>query len=575
MKHSIGLLLLLIIRLSAYGQGLGERLKAEQDLVLLTNHRLVVPFERLDTLKIAVLSDFQPGVLRSAINRYTRCVEPDSANLLIVAVKNIDSFNLSLSKPAVVLVFDTAVADITGLASKAQAVLYVGAADSLHQDYAVQLLFGAIGAKGVLPRNIEPFVKGYGLVSAGGLRLKYTIPQEVGIDSARLFGVVDSIMNLGIKVQAFPGAQLLIAVDGKVILRKSYGFHTYDSIRPVRMTDLYDLASVTKIAASAPCLMWLYDKGLISLDSRLGELCGCMRHSNKDTIRLIDALTHQARLTPWIPFWKKTLKRGGKYKRRYFSSSPSQKYPYKVADSLYASRRVRKLIYRSIRRSPLLARKQYKYSDLSFYLYPQIVENLTGKSFEQCLYENFYHPLGAYRMVFNPLRYFPKNQIIPTEFDSLFRHQLVWGYVHDEGAAMLGGVSGHAGLFANADDLAKLMQMFLNYGTYGGHRFLSDTTVKRWTSYQFADRGNRRGLVFDKPLLQHPERGTPAPEASPFSFGHTGFTGTFTWADPQTGILIVFLSNRVYPTRKNRNLIRYNIRTQVHQAVYQLLEEQQ
>ena len=161
--------------------------------------------------------------------------------------------------------------------------------------------------------------------------------------------------------------------------------------------------------------------------------------------------------------------------------------------------------------------------------------------------------------------------IVPTEYDSVFRKQQVWGTVHDEGAAMIGGVSGHAGLFANADDLAKLMQMYLNYGTYGGRRYISDTTLRRWTSYQFAQQGNRRGIAFDKPLLEHPELGTPSPMASPGSFGHSGFTGTFTWADPQTGLLFIFLSNRVYPTRKNLNLIHYNVRTNIHSVLYEAI----
>ena len=441
------------------------------------------------------------------------------------------------------------------------------------EDYTGQLLFGAFAATGVLPRDIGMFDKGYGVHTRGGLRFKYTIPQEAGLDSAYIFSKVDSIVELGIKVGAYPGCQVFAAVNGNVIFYKSYGFHTYDSIIPVRNTDLYDLASVTKIAASVPCLMKLYDQGQITLDTRLGDICWCIKHSDKADILLRDALTHRAGLTPWIPFWKYTLNRRGELKRKYFRRDSSRRYPFRVSDSLYSGYRTRRFVFRMIKKSKLLPAGKYRYSDLSFYLYPYIVENLTGKSFEQCLYENFYHPLGAYSMVFNPYKYFDKNRIVPTEYDSLFRKTLIHATVHDEGAAMMGGVSGHAGLFANANDLAKLMQMYLNYGTYGGERYLSDTTVRRWTSYQFADEGNRRGLGFDKPLLEHPERGTPSPMASPESFGHTGFTGTFTWADPETGLLIVFLSNRVYPTRENKNLIHYNIRTHIHDVFYKAIEK--
>jgi len=573
------ILILLLISIFSIVLGLGQtlqaRFSAEREIVLLVNRGEILPLKRLDTLRLAVQGDNQVNVrvVKQAAERYTLLVEPSEANLVILVAGSVSSARALCHGRCILFLTDSSVRRIDRtLLSAADALFYLPSDDSLYLDYAVQMVFGAIGAKGKLQRAIMPFAQGYGITTVGGLRLKYTIAEEVGLNSAQITAAVDSIMNQAIKLHAFPGAQLLVAVDGKVIFYKTYGFHTYDSIYPVRFTDLYDLASVTKIAASAPCLMLLYQQGKLHLDDRLGQLCRCMRHSNKDTIRLIDALTHQARLKPWIPFWKQTVDKQGTLRRRFYRSRHSWRFRYKVAEGIYASSRVRRLILRQIRRSPLLPQPGYRYSDLSFYLYPFIVKRLTGEDFEQCLYKHFYHPLGAYRMVFNPYKYFPKEQIVPTEWDSAFRKQLVWSTVHDEGAAMLGGVSGHAGLFANADDLAKLMQMYLNYGTYGGRRFLADSVIKRWAvMYQFPEKGNRRGLAFDKPLLKHPERGTPAPQASPLSFGHTGFTGTFTWADPKYKLLIVFLSNRVYPTRKNRNLIRYNVRTRVHEVFYKAL----
>ncbi len=572
MKKTCSFIVLFLLIFQVFGQSLSYRQKVERDLILVKNQG-ILPLKHLDTLRIGVISDSSTSILEQSINRYS-FIAKQKTNFLILSVFDAKKFIPKINKPYIALIFDTTLTDLNFLASDslAKAILVVNGSDSLHQDYAIQLIFGAIGAKACLTEDLPPYKKGFGLKTPSGLRLKYTIPQEAGLDSAFIFHKIDSIANFGIKAKAYPGVQILAAVHGKVIFYKAYGYHTYDSITPVKMTDLYDLASITKIAASAPCLMQLYDQGKLNLYATLGSLCPCLWFSNKSKLLLIDALTHQARLTPWIPFWRFTVNRQGQLRRRFYRPDSSRRFPLRVAQKIYDGRRVRRLIYRKIRRSKLLPVKQYRYSDLSFYFYPQIVKRLSKQDFVQCLEQNFYRPLGAFRMVFTPYKYFPLSQIIPTEYDSLFRHQLIHGTVHDEGAAMMGGVSGHAGLFANANDLAKLMQMYLNYGTYGGERFLSDSTLRRWTSYQFAQLGNRRGLIFDKPLLKHPERGTPSPMASPESFGHTGFTGTFTWADPENGLLIVFLSNRVYPTRKNHNLIKYNIRTHIHDVFYQALQ---
>ncbi len=564
-------IIILVFNVQLIAQNLALRQWLEQNMVLLKNSDALVPFIRLDTLRFSLnIQEPEQLPFYQAFVRYAPASADSRANIFVYPVTN-EWMPQAFRHPNVVVIFDSTMCLIDSLATEADVLLYVPGMDSLSQDYAVQLLFGAIGACGRLKDSTKIYPSGAGLMTNGGLRLKYTIPAELGLDSSFIFSRVDSIANNAIALHAFPGCQILAAKDGKVFLYKAYGYLTYDSLLPVTMNHIYDLASVTKIAASAPCLMKLYDQGLLDLHQTLGHYFPWLRLSNKRKIVLIDALTHQAQLIPWLAFWTHTLNRRGQLRKKYFSADSSARYPYPVAEGLYASPRAVRLVHRLIRRSPLLPGKKYRYSDLSFYLYPELVKRLTGEDFQSCLQNNFYRPLGAWRMGFRPYCRFPLDMIAPTEYDSLFRRQQIWGSVHDEGAAMIGGVSGHAGLFSNADDLAKLMQMYLNFGIYGGHRYLSDSTLRRWTSYQFADKGNRRGIVFDKPLLEQPERGTPSPLASPDSFGHSGFTGTFTWADPETGLLFVFLSNRVYPTRKNKNLIHYNVRTNIHTVLYEAI----
>jgi CubicO group peptidase (beta-lactamase class C family) len=231
-------------------------------------------------------------------------------------------------------------------------------------------------------------------------------------------------------------------------------------------------------------------------------------------------------------------------------------------------------IIKAIRKSPLEAEKKYVYSDFFFILAPRVVESMIEEDFDSYLHKNFYSPLGATSITYNPLKKYPKNAIVPTEHDYYFRHEPIHGTVHDEGAIMLGGVSGHAGLFANANDLAKLMQMYLDMGEYGGRRYIKPETLKEWTRYQFPQNNNRRGLGFDKPNLQYVgENNNTAKDASALSFGHTGFTGTITWMDPQTGLLYIFLSNRVNPTRENTRLYQLNTRTKIQQVLYDAMKK--
>ena len=287
-------------------------------------------------------------------------------------------------------------------------------------------------------------------------------------------------------------------------------------------------------------------------------------------------LTHQAGLTAWIAFWKSTVKKDGEFKKRVFDSEYSEKYPIEVAEGLYINKNYRKKIFKEIKKSPM-GEKKYVYSDLTFIIAPEIIEKLTGQKWYEFVTENIYHKIGAYDVGFNPYLKYNLSRIVPTEYDSLFRRQLLHGTVHDEGAAMLGGISGHAGLFATANDLMKLMELYRRMGEYGGEQIIDRKVMEEYTKVQFPGNKNRRGLGFDKPLLNNSElsqkEAYPAKSVSPSSFGHSGYTGTFVWVDPEYEISYVFLCNRVYPTRENNKLSDMNIRSNILQAIYDSVVE--
>ena len=444
------------------------------------------------------------------------------------------------------------------------------------EQLAAQLIFGGIGGRGKLPEAIgDSYPAGTGINTPGGLRLQYAYPENAGISSALLNRKIDSVVSVGLEAGAFPGCEVIAARKGKVIFHRTYGYQTYDQRIDVRKQDLYDLASVTKVSGPLPGLMVLEGMGRFSYNDLLGKYVPAMRGSDKAGLWLKDILAHQAGLYPWIPFWQQTEKRNGSFKRRLVSSYPSDKFSMVVADHIYLKDQFRKKIYRTIRKSEL-GEKEYLYSGLAFFFFPEVIADLSGEPYEDFLYYHIYRRLGAWDLVYNPLRYYPLSRIAPTEYDSLFRKQQVRGYVHDESAATMGGFSGNAGLFATAGDLLKLIEMYRRMGSYGGEQIIPAEVMKTYTSYQFPENMNRRGLGFDKPLLGDRD-GTPGdypcPGASPSSFGHSGFTGTFVWADPDHKISYVFLSNRVYPTRNNNLISDMNIRTEVLQAIYDSILE--
>ncbi|MCY1721343.1 serine hydrolase [Prolixibacteraceae bacterium Z1-6] len=460
----------------------------------------------------------------------------------------------------------------------AKALILAHQDNKLTQELAAQLIFGAFDANGKLPITIDQrFKLNDGHEVKKNSCFSYTIPEEAKINSKRLYRQIDSIAELGISEKAYPGCQVLVAKNGQVIFHKCYGYQTYDSILEVTQENIYDWASVTKVTGPLPVIMKLVDEKKINIDAKFSDYWPDFKGSNKENLKFREILAHQARLASWIPFWSTTLDKNGKLDKQVFSDHPSEKFCVRVSEKMYMNVDFKKEMFDTIRTSKLENRHRYLYSGLSFYLYPDIIENMTGQPYEDYLKETFFKPLGAYTVTHNAYLHFPLKQIIPTENDDFFRMDKLHGFVHDEGAAMMGGISGNAGLFGNTNDLAKLFQMYLQKGYFGGRRYISEKTIDEFTRIQYAENKNRRGLGFDKPLIDNNKNNLkdayPAVSASRSSFGHSGYTGTFAWADPENGLLYIFMSNRVHPTRENPKLYELNIRTAIHQAIYDSFEK--
>jgi beta-glucosidase-like glycosyl hydrolase/CubicO group peptidase (beta-lactamase class C family) len=597
-----------------------NRQLVEASLTLLNNAQRaggasLLPLQRLDTLRVASLSlgSTQLTPFQQILGNYTAVTHfnltDNSTEAEIALVKNqLKKFNLVLAgvhglsirpvrnygiSPKLVSLLKEMRSQVQTSRGKFVVTLFSNAytlakleeldqtdglllayqENPITQELAAQALFGGIGTQGRLPVTVSSqFGLNKGLTTASLSRFRYGIPEEVGLDSRLLSHKIDSLAQLAITSKAIPGCQVLVAKDGKVIFQKSYGYQTYENKIPVSNQDEYDLASITKISASLPALMRLSDEGKFDVDKTLNDYLPKMfKRSNKRDLTFREILTHQARLKAWIPFWQEALKKDKKtFKKSIFRADSSARFPIKVAENLYLNRKYQKKIYRQIIQSPLNDKPGYVYSDLSFYLYPLIVQKQTGKDFETYLKETFYRPMGAHSLTFNAYQHFPLTQIVPTEMDTIFRKNLIHGRVHDEGAAMLNGLSGHAGLFGNANDLAKLMQMYLQKGTFGGQRFINEATLAEFERCQYCPT-NRRAIGFDR--IAVPSVGNAALSASPQSFGHSGFTGTFTWVDPVHNLVYVFLSNRVYPTRNNSKLSELNTRTNIHQAIYEVIQK--
>jgi beta-N-acetylhexosaminidase len=433
-----------------------------------------------------------------------------------------------------------------------------------------QAIFGGISTAGALPVTIGNVQAGNSISTSSLNRLAYSIPEDAGISSSTLKKIA-GIANEAISIAATPGCHVLVAKEGKVIYEKSFGYLTYEKQTPVTDSTIYDLASVTKVSATLQAVMFLYDRGMIDLNKKASFYLPELKNSNKKDFTLKDILTHQAGLWPFIPFYVQTMK-DTTYLPGFYQRKPSLQYPYMVAENMYTFTAMRDSLWSwaikgKIREKPARTPFDYKYSDLGFYIMQHLSERLLNQPIEDFVDQNIYEPLGAYTTGYLPLLRFSTNRIAPTENDKLFRKTLLIGTVHDPGAAMHGGVAGHAGLFSTANDLAKLGQMLLQEGQYGGYQYYRPETVRLFAGRPYES--NHRGLGWAKPILS--DWNTPTSLfASPSTFGHTGYTGTCIWVDPEFDLVYIFFSNRVHPEVSTK-LLTANIRTRIQDVVYEAI----
>ena len=433
-----------------------------------------------------------------------------------------------------------------------------------------QVIFGGLPGEGVLPVAFAGIPSGSSTKTAHLNRLAYSFPEDAGIDAQTLRRIND-IAREAISAGSTPGCHVLVAKDGKIVYDQAFGHLTYEQKTPVTDETIYDLASLTKVSATLQAVMFMQEHGLIDIYKKLSVYLPELRGTNKKDITIIDALTHQAGLAPFVPLWPLTLE-GPALKPIYYSSQQNVSYPLQIAPTLFGSPILKDSVWSWITYSKMLEKPKrtpypYRYSDLGFMMFKQLAERTLNQPMEDFLHQNFYEPLGAYSLGYTPLNRFSADVIAPTELDTLFRGGLLIGTVHDERAAMLGGVSGHAGLFGTANDLSKLGQMLLQEGTYGGLQYYKPETVRLFTAKQFES--SRRGLGWDKPVQG--EWNSPTSRfASPSTFGHTGFTGTCLWVDPEFDLVYIFLSNRVFPDRSDK-LIQTNIRSRIQDVIYEAI----
>ena len=582
----------------------------EQAITLVKNDKDLIPLKNLDTLRIASLTignktfgTFQQTLeLYAPVEHFNIVSNPTSSqidkiindlvdfNLVVVGIENTSNSsnkNFGISREAIQLIDELKkqnsafVLDIFGNPyalinfndhHDLDAILVSYEDNETSKDISAQIIFGAIGAGGKLPVSASPeFISGMGIDTKPIGRLKYSIPEEVGIPRDAL-DTIAKLVEYGIAEEAYPGAQVLLAKDGVVFFNQSFGHHTYENKTKVDNNDLYDLASLTKILSTTLAVMDLQDKGLFDIDMPLSYYLPYLKNSNKQAKITREILAHDAQFQPWIPFSWKTID-NYKLNPEIYKRKPQKGYTTIVAADLFILDNYRDSIFDTIISSELREKREYKYSDIGYYIICDAIEKITRQSFDAFVATNYYGPLGMNTMGYKPLQRFGLNRIAPTEFDTSFRRQLVHGYVHDPGAAMLGGVSGHAGLFSNANDLAKLMQMYLQKGFYGSHQYLKPETINEFTKQQYPLDENRRAIGFDKPYPEYDSLGPCCESASLKSFGHSGFTGTYTWVDPENGLLYVFLSNRVYPDASNYKLLKMDLRTDLHQLVYDIINK--
>jgi beta-glucosidase-like glycosyl hydrolase/CubicO group peptidase (beta-lactamase class C family) len=578
----------------------GQLLKRElieASLTLVRNINNLIPVKNLTNKKIAVFSiDTAENVFYSTLSLYTSITsyhiskkatkkeltklfkELPYYDLYIINLNGMSSYNVknfglnniiyiffNQFRPDKTILVNFGSPYVLRYFTKFNNILQVYQDDTDFQQLAAEAIFGGIPITGRLPVTIaNNFKLNEGIIIPKSTRLKYTIPEELGISSEYL-KAVDSLAELGVTIKAYPGCQVLIAKDGKVFYHKSFGRYTYQSSTTISDTTIFDVASVTKISATLLPVMRLYETKKLKLKDSLIRFVPQTKNTNKANIHIDELLTHTAGLQSWISLYKSSQIKNN-LNPLYYSNTFKWPYITEVSAGLYLHKSFQDTIWKIISRSKLNDHGKYVYSDLSFILLKKALEKINNIPYNTYLDSFFYKPLGMDQTLFNPLNRFDTSRIAPTEIDDYFRNAEIRGFVHDPAAAMMGGVAGHAGLFSTSNDLAKLMQMFLNNGTYGGVRYFDSATIKLFTTQYLP--GIRRGLGFDKPEPDKTVNGPTCISASPLTFGHTGFTGCCVWADPQNNLIFIFLSNRTYPTQKNKKLAELNIRTDMQEIIY-------
>lgn len=558
--------------------------------VLLNNEEQLIPLTDLDKKNIATVSleySFQ-STFDSLLNKYAKIssfssdayrasstlddLEDDLKyfNLVIIALpvsaannpRNMNFINsLSKSKKVIVSLFGET-GSLLAFDGLRTPLVWANQNNEEAATTVPQQIFGGIPfSKKLTASYSSKYTTGQGTITSQ-TRLKYTLPEDAGVNSENL-REIDNIANEAIRAKAAPGIVVLVAKDGKVIFNKAYGNHTYNNGLPEKITDIFDLASVTKTTATTPTVMRLFEEHKLNLDTNIGAYIPKARLSPMNPIKVREVMLHQAGFIPFIPFHD--FVKPGDYSR-----DSSAAYPTKVADNYFIKKGFFKdVMWPKMLNSPIRTRGKYVYSDISMYVMKEICERLSGMPLDTYVWENFYKPLGMQTAGYLPRNRFSKEQIVPTEQDNYFRKTLLEGYVHDQGAALAGGVSGHAGLFSSANDLAIIYQMLLNKGSYGGTTYFQPQTVDMFTKKQ--SDVSRRGLGFDR-WDPDSSKKYPSELASPLTFGHTGYTGTAVWVDPAKGLVYVFLSNRVNPTVSEK-LGSLKIRPRIQDAIYRAFEK--
>ena len=572
----------------------------ENAVTVVKNKNNILPIRHLDTTQIAYVKfgDDSSSAYVNELRKYTK-VHEVTANTLDEMLKKLDNYNTVIiglhtsnaspwkaykfKNKELVWLYEIARTNnvILDVFSRPYSLIDLHSIENIEgivmsyqnsdisQQKSAQILFGALPAKGHLPVSTgEHFSVGTGIKYNAIQSLSYGLPESVGMSSEKL-KALDEVANFAVNEKMTPGIQLLVARKGKVIYNKTFGKHTYDGDEVVKTDDLYDVASLTKILATLPLLMELKDKGAVSVNTKLSTILPEYKNSNKKDVTLKQMLSHYARLKPWVPFYSATLDSLRKPDPKYYRKKFSEEFDIKVADEVYLRHDYPDSIQKIIKESDLLSTLRYRYSDLPYYILKKYIEDYYGQTLDVLVQDHLYKSLGANHTTYNPSKLFSDSQIVPTEIDDYYRYQEVRGYVHDMGAAMQNGVGGHAGIFSNANDVAKIMQMYLQKGFYGGKRYFKTETINLFNTCHYCSKNNRRGIGFDKPQLG--DIGPTCGCISMTSFGHSGFTGTYAWADPEEEIVYIFLANRTYPKAGKNRLLKENIRTEIQRLIYEAI----